>query len=85
MKLDVLIIRLAFIGLLAVVGFLLNPLAFTTWLGDLDFTTRKVASAGLGAVIGLLIIAFEIRALAGFAPDVDRCCHRFDTCIIGAF
>ncbi|MBX3267762.1 MAG: TRAM domain-containing protein [Acidobacteria bacterium] len=61
MKLDVLIIRLAFIGLLAVVGFLLNPLAFTTWLGDLDFTTRKVASAGLGAVIGLLIIAFEIR------------------------
>lgn len=61
MKLDVLIIRLAFIGLLAVVGFLLNPLAFTTWLGDLDFTTRKVASAGVGAVIGLLIIAFEIR------------------------
>jgi uncharacterized protein YacL len=61
MKLDVLIIRLAFIGLLAVVGFLLNPLAFTTWLGDLDFTTRKIASAALGGLIAALVIAFEIR------------------------
>jgi uncharacterized protein YacL len=61
MKLDVLIIRLAFIVLLAAAGYLLNPLEKTSHLGDLGGLERKFASAIMGAVIGLFIIAFEIR------------------------
>jgi uncharacterized protein YacL len=65
MKWDVLIIRVGFIGLLAGIGFLLNPLGTTTHLNDLvgvDSGSRKIISAIFAALIGVLIIAFELRA-----------------------
>src|SRR5215203_2696386 len=61
MKWDVLIIRLFFVAMLAAVGFLLNPLAQTTHLTS-GFRERQVTSAVLGAMVALLIIAFEMRA-----------------------
>ncbi|MDM7924177.1 MAG: TRAM domain-containing protein [Pyrinomonadaceae bacterium] len=61
MKLDVLIIRLAFVGLLAGVGFLLNPLAHTTKLGAMDEWSRRIVSAVVGAIIASFMIAFEMR------------------------
>jgi len=61
MKLDVLIIRIVFIGILAATGFLLNPLAQTTHIeGSRGF--RQVISAILGALVAAFIIAFEMRA-----------------------
>jgi uncharacterized protein YacL len=60
-KLDVLIIRIAFAALLAAMGFLLNPLAQTTHF-DASRPMRQVLSALLGAVIAAFIIAFEMRA-----------------------
>jgi len=60
-KLDVLIIRIAFAALLAAMGFLLNPLAQTTHF-NASRPMRQVLSALLGAVIAAFIIAFEMRA-----------------------
>ncbi len=63
MKLDVLIIRIAFVLLLAAMGYLLNPLSQTSHLSE-SFTRgeRQVLSAILGTVISLCIIGFEMRA-----------------------
>ena len=64
MKWDVFIIRFAFIGLLILLGYLLNPLEKTHRFGLDGFDTvitRRMLSASFGAVIGLLIIAFEMR------------------------
>lgn len=61
MKLDILIIRFCFIALLAAVGFLLNPLVQTQRLGSIDEPTRRFISAGLGALVAIAIIAFEMR------------------------
>jgi len=63
MKWDVLIIRIAFVALLAAVGYLLNPLANTTHL-DLAPAAkeRQLISALLGAFVALFIITFEMRA-----------------------
>lgn len=61
MKFDVLIIRLAFLGLLAMVGFLLNPLEHTARLDPLDEGSRRFISAALGIIISLTVIGFELR------------------------
>ena len=64
MKFDVLVLRLAFVGLLILLGYLLNPFERTQrfGLGSLgDEQTRRLLSAGLGAAISLLIIGFEMR------------------------
>ena len=61
MKWDVLIIRIAFVLLLAAVGYSLNPFSQTTHL-DAARPTRQLISSIVGAVIALLIIAFEMRA-----------------------
>jgi uncharacterized protein YacL len=61
MKLDILIIRIAFLALLAAVGFLLNPLAHTQRFGPIDDPTRRIISAILGALVAIAIIGFEIR------------------------
>ncbi len=63
MKWDVVIIRFAFVALLAAIGFLLNPLAQTMRLGEIDDATRRLLSAFLGVAIALVIIAFEMRVL----------------------
>jgi uncharacterized protein YacL len=64
MKYDILILRIAFVGMLVLLGYLLNPFERTQRFG-LGFVgseaTRNWLSAGLGGVIGLLIIAFEMR------------------------
>jgi uncharacterized protein YacL len=64
MKRDVLILRLGFIGVLILLGFQLNPLERAQRFG-LDHVdsemARRALSAGLGAIIGLLIIFFEMR------------------------
>lgn len=62
MKWDILIIRAAFIALLALVGFLVNPLAGTHRLdGIADEPTRRFISAVLGVIVAAVIIAFELR------------------------
>jgi uncharacterized protein YacL len=64
MKLDVLIIRLAFVGMLILLGYLLNPFERTQGFGLAgvdDGYARRIMSGGLGGVIGLLIIGFEMR------------------------
>ena len=64
MKTDVLILRIAFVGLLILLGYLLNPFERTQrfGLGNLGSEeSRRVMSALLGAVIATLIIGFEMR------------------------
>jgi uncharacterized protein YacL len=61
MKWDVLIIRVAFVLLLAAVGYFLNPVSQTSHI-DAARPTRQIISAIVGAVIALLIVAFELRA-----------------------
>jgi len=61
MKLDVLIIRIIFVGVLVVTGYLLNPLAQTSHI-DGSRSTRQIISAVLGAFVAAFIIGVEIRA-----------------------
>ncbi len=61
MKWDVLIIRVAFVLLLAAVGYFLNPVSQTSHI-DATRPTRQIISAIIGAVIALMVIAFEMRA-----------------------
>jgi uncharacterized protein YacL len=60
MKPDTLIIRIAFVLFLAVVGYMLNPLAKTAWLNGQD-NLRQIFSALLGIIFAITIIFFEIR------------------------
>jgi len=63
MKPDVLIIRIAFLGLLILLGYQLHPLEPTKLfgLGGLDPISKRFISAILGGVVGLIIIGFEVR------------------------
>ncbi len=61
MKLDILIIRASFIVLLAILGFLLNPMADVRSLGEMDVMTRRIVSAAFGALIAVCIVGFEMR------------------------
>ncbi len=61
MKLDILTIRIGFVALLILLGFQLNPFEKTTRFGVIDDGTRRIFSALLGGVIGIIIIAFEMR------------------------
>lgn len=61
MRWDVAFVRIGFVLLLAIVGFVLNPFAHTTKLGDMDITTRRIVSAVFGALIAGAMIAFEMR------------------------
>ncbi len=63
MKLDVIIIRIIFILLLALMGYLLNPLSQTTHLSEaLGRGARQFISAIFGIIIALFVIGFEMRA-----------------------
>ncbi|MBP6003521.1 MAG: TRAM domain-containing protein [Pyrinomonadaceae bacterium] len=65
MKPDILIIRLGFILLLALGGYLLNPLSKSSHLADLvgdSIRTKQAVSAAFAALIALMIIGFEMRA-----------------------
>jgi uncharacterized protein YacL len=61
MRFDALIIRIAFILLLALAGYLLNPLENTSLLEGMGMYERKLASAVLGAIVSGFIILFEVR------------------------
>ena len=64
MKLDVLIIRIAFVGLLVLLAYVLNPFERTQrfGLGQIDDqNVRHILSAFLGLIVGLFIISFEMR------------------------
>lgn len=65
MKFDLLIIRIGFVLLLALGGYELDPLAKINLFhasGGVDFESKRLLSAGFGAVIAAIIIAFEMRA-----------------------
>lgn len=65
MKYDVLIIRLGFVILLALGGYLLDPLAKSSHVSELvgdSVKAKQLASGVFGAVVALIIIGFEIRA-----------------------
>jgi uncharacterized protein YacL len=65
MKADVLIIRIGFVLLLTLGGYLLNPFAKSSHISDLvgeSLRAKQIASALFGTLIGVLIIVFEIRA-----------------------
>jgi uncharacterized protein YacL len=65
MKVDVLILRVAFVGLLMLLGYLLNPFERTErfGLGDLgsSLEVRRLLSTLLAFAISLLVIGFEMR------------------------
>ncbi|MEQ1646778.1 MAG: PIN domain nuclease, partial [Pyrinomonadaceae bacterium] len=64
MKVDILILRIAFVGMLVLLGYLLNPFERTQRFGlslVANEGTRHVLSAALGAVVALMIIGFEMR------------------------
>ncbi len=63
MRADILIVRLGFIFLLAAVAWMLNPFANVDTLNPWNLTIehKRFLSAGLGAVVAVFIIAFEMR------------------------
>lgn len=60
MKTDVIIIRIGFVVLLIIAGFLLNPLAHTKYL-EVGETQRRLLSSVAAAFIAIAIIFFERR------------------------
>ncbi len=88
MKPDVLIIRIAFVGMLILLGYLLNPFERTQrfGLGNLgDDQTRRLLSAGLGAAVAVLIIAFEMRVRRASLKTLIGAAVGSILGIIGAF
>ena len=61
MKFDILIIRIGFVLILALLGFLLDPMRQPDGSKDW-FTAERGISAILGVIAALLIIGFEMRA-----------------------
>jgi uncharacterized protein YacL len=61
MKNDILIIRISFIVLLALVGYMLNPLARVERFGDGNLELKRIISAFIGMIIAAIVIAFEMR------------------------
>jgi uncharacterized protein YacL len=61
MKIDLIIIRIGFIILLGLMGYLINPLHEAQRLSDLELETKRFISIFIGFVIAAFIIAFEMR------------------------
>lgn len=59
---DLLIIRIAFIALLAIMGAILNPLENVEFLRSVGVTEKRILSTLGGVVTAVLIIFFEMRA-----------------------
>lgn len=85
MKLDILIIRISFVLLLALMGFLLNPLAESNYLQGFGFTERRVLSAFLGIIISVCIIGFEMRARQATIKSVIGAAIGSILGIVGAY
>lgn len=63
MKFDILVVRLGFVALMCLLGFELHPLEPSKHFGlaTLDYETKRLLSAGLGGVIAVIVIGFEMR------------------------
>lgn len=88
MKFDVLILRIAFVGLLILLGYLLNPFERTHRFGMAaitDDSVRRAMSAALGFVIGMLIIGFEMRVRRASLKTLIGAAVGSILGIIGAF
>jgi uncharacterized protein YacL len=85
MKLDILIIRIAFILLLAMLGFMLIPLGETSYLAGWSSESRRVYSALLGSVIALSIVGFEMRARVASLKTLIGAAVGSILGIVGAF
>ena len=85
MRRDILTARIGFVVLLAVVGFVLNPAAHTTKLGEMDLTSRRIVSAILGALLASAMIAFEMRVRKASLKTLIGAAIGSILGIIGAF
>lgn len=87
-RLDVLIIRIAFVGFLVLLGYLLVPFERTQRFGLSnigDESTRRLLSGVLGGVIALLIIGFEMRVRRASLKTLIGAAVGSILGIIGAF
>jgi uncharacterized protein YacL len=87
MKLDILIIRIAFVALLTLLGYVLNPFSHTQRFGfsSVGETARPFLSAFFGLIIALLIIAFEMRVRRASLKTLIGAAVGSILGIIGAF
>jgi uncharacterized protein YacL len=87
MKLDVLIIRIAFVALLTFMGYVLNPFRETQRFGfdNIGAGARPFLSAFFGLIIGGLIIAFEMRVRRASLKTLIGAAVGSILGIIGAF
>lgn len=85
MRWDIFTARIGFVLLLAVVGFVLNPAAHTTKLGDMDVTSRRIVSSILGALLAGAMIAFEMRVRKASLKTLIGAAIGSILGIIGAF
>ncbi|HEY8562015.1 MAG TPA: TRAM domain-containing protein [Pyrinomonadaceae bacterium] len=85
MKSDILIIRISFVLLLALIGFLINPLLSTSYLQGIGSTEKRLLSAVLGALIAGLIIGFEMRARMATLKTLIAAAFGSILGILGAF
>ncbi len=87
MKLDILIIRIAFVALLTLLGFVLNPFRETQRFGfaGMADAVRPFLSAFFGLIIALLIIAFEMRVRRASLKTLIGAAVGSILGIIGAF
>lgn len=88
MKWDILILRLAFVGFLTFLGYILNPFERTQRFGLGNFSdeiSRRLLSASLGTVVGLVIIAFEMRVRRASLKTLIGAAVGSILGIIGAF
>lgn len=87
MKSDILIIRIGFIALLMLLGFVLNPFGHTQrfGFGAIGEMIRPFLSALLGGVIGVFIIGFEMRVRRASLKTLIAAAIGSIFGIIGAF
>lgn len=85
MKLDVLIIRIAFVLLLILLGYQINPFETTQRFGMIEYSTRQFFSAILGGIIGVIIVAFEVRVIRASLKTLIGAAVGSILGIIGAF
>src|SRR4051812_42116571 len=87
MKLDVLIIRIGFVALLMIAGFVLNPFAHTQRLGfyGMSEEMRPYLSAILGGIVAAFIIAFEMRVKRASLKSLIGAAIGSILGIVGAF
>lgn len=87
MKLDTLIIRIGFIALLILLGYVLNPFEHTKrfGFGEMSESLRPIFSAVFGGLVGGFIVGFEMRAARASLKTLIGAAVGSILGIIGAF